>query len=188
MRSMLQNRVVGFLVGALTVGALLVVGCAQGDVASEPVVEVAPPSPAKLPTSLNEVMVALVNHAADPIWVAAWKNPETDRQWNELERLAYQLELAGSLLTMPGTGPLDEQWVADPSWKKWADDLRDSGTNALSAVKSRDLEAVRLAGDEIVETCEGCHTDFKPAQPTGGQYGELSPTEADLEGDEGNER
>ena len=28
---------------------------------------------AQLPISHNEVMVALVNHAADPIWVAAWR-------------------------------------------------------------------------------------------------------------------
>ncbi len=27
----------------------------------------------RLPVSLNDVMVALVNEAADPLWVAAWK-------------------------------------------------------------------------------------------------------------------
>ena len=34
--------------------------------------------PFRLPVSLNEVMVALVNHSAVPIWLADWRNPETD--------------------------------------------------------------------------------------------------------------
>jgi hypothetical protein len=135
----------------------------------------------RLPVSLNTLMVALVNHAADPIWLAAWRNPQTDKDWRELERLAVQLEVGGALLGVPGTGPMDEEWSSDPAWQAWAEQLRQAGAGAVVAVKARNLDAISSVGDEIVEICEGCHIAFKPAVPTGGEFGELSPTAADFE-------
>lgn len=134
---------------------------------------------ATLPVSYNEVMVALVNEAADPIWMAAWKNPQTDKEWRQLELRAYQLKLAGTLLAQPGNGPIDKQWASRPEWAQWAKQLAESGSQAIAAVEARDLEDIGHAGDVIVEVCEGCHIDFKPALPTGGKYGELSPTPSD---------
>jgi hypothetical protein len=134
----------------------------------------------QLPVSINEVMVALVNDAADPIWVAAWNPPETDAQWRELERRAYQLQLGGSLIAYPGTGGLDHKWTAKPPWRRWANKLRDAAGEAIVGVQARDLEQISVAGDHIVETCEGCHQAFKLDFPTGGKYGELSPTADDL--------
>jgi hypothetical protein len=127
-----------------------------------------------LPVSYNDVMVALVNDAADPLWMAAWKNPESDRQWRELERRAYQLKLAGALLRLPANGPLDQRWAAQPGWQKWAAELELAGGAAIAAVQARSVDRISLAGDQIVEVCEGCHTDFKLTLPTGGKYGELS--------------
>lgn len=144
----------------------------------------AAPAVNRLPVSLNDVMVAMVNQAADPIWVAAWHNPSTDAEWRELERRAYQLQIAGALLTVPGNGPVDDEWVSQANWPKWAGQLRDTGAEAVLAVRRRDLPAISAAGDHIVDVCEGCHAEFKLALPTGGKFGELSPTEADLEGDE----
>lgn len=151
--------------------------------APEPAVTSAPASDAavsRLPVSLNAVMVAMVNHAADPIWVAAWRNPETDAEWRELERRAVQLELAGTLLGVPGTGPLDDAWAGSEDWQRWSNDMRVVGENAVRAVQSRDMEAISLVGDDLVEICEGCHIQFKPNLPTGGEFGELSPTAEDF--------
>ena len=157
-----------------------------GAVACQPAAEspspAAPePQQARLPVTHNELMVALVNHAADPIWVAAWRNPQNEKEWRELERLSYQLQIAGSLLTIPGTGPLDEEWAANSTWKMWASELGTAGAQALEAAQSRDSSLVAKAGDVIVEACEGCHLEFKPDLPTGGVFGELSPTEGDFE-------
>jgi len=135
----------------------------------------------RLPVSLNSVMVAMVNQAADPIWVAAWHHPETDKEWRELERRAVQLELGGTLLGIPGTGPMDDKWASSEKWQKWSNQLRDVGAGAVVAVKARDLDKISKVGDSIVEICEGCHLDFKPALPTGGEFGELSPTARDFE-------
>ena len=139
------------------------------------------PVVARLPVSLNSVMVAMVNQAADPIWVAAWRNPQSDADWRALQRRAVQLELAGTLLTVPGTGPLDEDWTRHPDWQKWSVRLRDAGADARSAVQARDIAQIAVAGDVIVEICEGCHYDFKLALPTAGEFGALSPTARDIE-------
>ena len=133
-----------------------------------------------LPVSLNEVMVAMVNNAADPIWLAAWRHPESDEEWRAAERAAYQVEIAGSLLAVPGTGPLDKAWTSDPEWIEYCEQLTEAGREARIAISNRDLDAIQLAGNFLVQVCEACHIAFKPDLPTGDIYGELSPTEADL--------
>jgi len=134
----------------------------------------------RLPVSINEVMASLINHSADPIWIAAWRNPQTERDWRELEHLAYQLEIGGALLTIPGTGPLDDQWTSQPAWRDYSMSLADAAGRAVNAARSQDVELIARAGDEIVAICEGCHIDFKPDLPTMNIYGELSPTAEDL--------
>lgn len=163
----------------------LLVGCnresQQAEDANWPAIANPPQESLQLPVSLNEVMVALVNHAADPIWMAAWRNPENDKDWRNLERMAYQLEVAGAILVIPGTGPHDAAWAQDPVWRQWSRRLRQTGEEAVQAVAARDLARISAVGDELVEICEGCHKAFKPAEPTGGKFGELSPTAVDIE-------
>ena len=90
----------GKFITALVCAAILT-ACGQDSSPPTPAAEspqpMAPAEPFRLPVSLNEVMVALVNHSADPIWLAAWRNPETDKDWRNLERMAYQLQVAGAL-------------------------------------------------------------------------------------------
>lgn len=177
----------GVCAGALI--ALLLTGCERAQTpestSTAPVqttpAPVSTPPAARLPVSLNEVMVALVNHSADPIWRAAWRNPQTDADWRNLERMAYQLEIAGALLMIPGTGPMDEAWTANPAWNTWSKNLQFAGKRAVDAVAARDIVSIDVIGSDIVEICEGCHIQFKPDLPTGGLFGELSPTEGDFE-------
>lgn len=175
-----MNKNLAIMATAVTVAALA--GCIPQGTTRTPE-DTGAAQENRLPVSLNEVMVALVNNAADPIWVAAWRHPESDEVWRALERNAYQLEIAGSLLTVPGTGPLDVAWTNDPKWQFYSEQLESVGGEARVALENRDLDAIKLAGDKLVEVCEGCHIDFKPADPTAGKFGELSPTEADFEDD-----
>jgi len=168
--------------------ALLLSGCDRAQAPEPAAAAPTQPTPApvssapaaRLPVSLNEVMVALVNHSADPIWRAAWRNPETDADWRNLERMAYQLEIAGALLMIPGTGPRDEEWTSNPAWNTWSKGLQFAGKRAVDAVAARDIVSIDVIGSDIVEICEGCHIQFKPDLPTGGLFGELSPTEGDF--------
>lgn len=137
-----------------------------------------PATEAKLPVSLNAVMATMVNHSADPIWIASREAPKTDRDWRELERHAYQLQVSGALLLIPGSGPQDAEWTQRAEWKNFASALSKAGENAVQAVRSKDMALITKSGDEIVDICEGCHKVFKPDLPTGKMFGELSPHEA----------
>lgn len=174
-----SQRTTGWTLTLLLITAAVLTGCERSEA---PTPRSASGEPLTLPVSLNAVMVALVNQAADPIWRAAWRNPQTDRDWRDLERMAYQLEVAGALLVIPGSGPEDANWVSDPQWRKWAGRLEAAGARAVEAVAARDIDHIARAGDEIVDVCEGCHIDFKPDLPTSGMFGELSETPADFEG------
>lgn len=135
---------------------------------------------ARLPISINEVMASLINHSADPIWIAAWRNPQNDEDWRELEHLARQLQVGGALLTIPGTGPADRVWTDNAEWRAYAEQLSNSAARAVNAARAKDVGLISRAGDEIVDICESCHIDFKPAIPTMNIYGELSPTADDI--------
>ena len=158
-------------IATLSASLALLSGCApQNDEADE----------FRLPISINEVMASLINHAADPIWIAAWRNPQSEQDWRELEHLARQLQLGGMLLTIPGTGPVDTMWTGRESWREYSRQLSASAGRAVNAARSRDVELIARAGDEIVAICESCHIDFKPDLPTMNIYGELSPTQDNL--------
>ena len=135
----------------------------------------------RLPISINEVMASLINHSADPIWLASWNNPQTENDWRELEHLSRQLQVGGALLTIPGTGPVDQMWTNRQDWQRYSMALSESAGRAVNAARTKDVELIKRAGDEIVDICEGCHIDFKPDLPTMNIYGELSPTADDID-------
>jgi len=123
---------------------------------------------ARLRTSINAVMVALVDHAAHEIWEAASAERLTGRDWQVVEQHALQLVASGSLIARAGTGPQDSEWVSTAAWQEWARELTDGGLAALDAVQKSDQRALDAAGRAIVDTCFGCHDMFKPDAPTEG--------------------
>lgn len=170
----MQSQITKLPFGKILIAVFLVVGLTACGEREEPQVFT-------LPISINEVMASLINHSADPIWIAAWRNPETDEDWRELEHLARQLQLGGALIQIPGTGPVDQMWTGRQGWIQYSQQLEQAASRARNAAQSRDVELIARSGDEIVDICEGCHIDFKPDLPTMNIYGELSPTAQDLQ-------
>lgn len=123
-----------------------------------------------LPVSINAVMVALVDHASEPIWLDAYRPPTTDAGWREAEHHAYQAALSGKTIQLAGTGPNDANWVGNPDWIRMADEMSSAGMDALAAVKARNVDQLTLAGDRLVAACEACHKAFKPDLPSMGIY------------------
>jgi hypothetical protein len=121
-----------------------------------------------LETSINAVMVSLVDHAAHEIWEAASADRLTGRDWQTVEQHALQLVASGALIRLPGTGPQDRAWVANSAWQGFAKQLTDGGLAALAASRAADQRALHEAGQAIVDTCFGCHDMFKPEAPTEG--------------------
>lgn len=121
-----------------------------------------------LSTSINALMVALVDHSAHAIWDAGANQPMTGRDWQILEQHAIQLIGSGTLVSLGGTGRADKGWVSQSSWQVWTKEMTDGALAALDAVKNKDTEALDVAGFTLVESCEGCHDEFKPEVPTEG--------------------
>ncbi len=165
-------RILSPAVLALSAAALLG-ACAPREpetaAATEPA-QVAVAPTIKLPVSINATMVALVDHASEPLWVDAYIAPTSEARWREAQYNAYQLAIAGKLIQLEGTGPNDAVWAADPAWRSIADELSAAGMDALSAAKATDAALLDKAGTRIVAACEDCHKKFKPDLPTMGLY------------------
>ena len=126
-----------------------------------------------LPVSLNEVKVGLINKVSDPMWTGTWNAPQNERDWRELEHLAFQIEVGGTLLKYPGTGPRDREWTSSSDWQALASQLSQDGARAVNAVRSRNRDLMDRAGGQLIETCEACHRAFNPSMPTLDRIGEL---------------
>lgn len=121
--------------------------------------------------SINEVMIAQIDHAAHFIWDAA--NPDlapSDIEWNEVEHHAIQLISSRSALTMGGTGVNDAMWIAQQSWRRYVEEMNEASLLALNAARTENRAMLSRAGDGLVETCEGCHQQYKPEIPTEGYF------------------
>lgn len=122
-----------------------------------------------LPVPVNAVMVALVDFAADGIWrPAASEIPLTDKQWLLAEQDAVNLIASATLITTPGTGVNDAQWVAEPDWRRWATEMQVTAEEAKAAVEAKDKDRLKLVGDRLVEICQTCHQKYKPGLPSMG--------------------
>jgi cytochrome c556 len=133
-------------------------------------VEPAAPTTAKLDVSINEVMVALIDHAGHNLWNVEQegKAPKTDADWQVVQEHAVQIAAAGPAITVGGAGSRDAEWVKTPSWLMYAQRMSDAGVAALRAAKSKDQRALVTANGQLVDTCEQCHKEFKPDLPTEG--------------------
>ena len=160
-------------VGVLALAGLFVSGCstsAQQESASSPAADEGAPTTAKPEVSINAVMVALVDHAGHQLWnvEVEGKAPKTDADWENVQEHAVQIAAAGPAITVGGTGPSDAAWVKSPSWQNYAQRMSDAGVAAMDAAKSKNLDALVKANGQLVESCVGCHKEFKPDLPTEG--------------------
>ena len=118
--------------------------------------------------SVNELMVALIDHAAHEIWNSPVTPPETEREWTILEYHAIQLSGAATLISLGGSGEADPGWARLPAWAEYSQAMQDAGMAALAAAQRRDVDALSSIADNLTPTCEGCHAEVKPDLPTEG--------------------
>ncbi len=119
-------------------------------------------------TSINAMMVALVDHSAHEIWEAGSADSLTSQDWQIAEQHAIQLVASGTLISLGGTGVADSAWVAAPEWQQWSQRMTEAALAARTAIQNVDQNALSNAGSTLVEACQGCHLVFKPDIPTEG--------------------
>jgi hypothetical protein len=122
-------------------------------------------------TSLREVMIGLVDHAAHGVWDLERPQRESEEEldWDEVMHNATQLVASGSYISWGGTGELDGAWVERPRWRDFSEDMIDAGIRAYDAAIIRDLDGVLAAGDELAAACNGCHQEYRLELPSEGR-------------------
>ena len=163
---------------SLLISAALWSGCAGDREAAQPETRSPTVAAATVPSSfgidplvsINQVMVALMDHAAHHLWDLGRTGaaPESDRDWTEVEHHAIQLAAGASWIATGGAGQADAGWATQLTWKRYATQVNEEALAALEAARAKDLDGVLAAGDAMIEACEACHREFKPELPTEG--------------------
>jgi hypothetical protein len=154
---------------ALSLAAAACAPAGEAPKAADAAADAGSTGPLPLPIPINAVMVALVDFAADGIWrpVASPYGMSPD-QWLLAEQDAYNLIASTTLMTTAGTGENDAEWVKDPQWRRWAQEMQVVALEAKASIDAKDVERLKLVGDRLVEICQACHQEFKPGLPSMG--------------------
>jgi hypothetical protein len=147
-------------------------------------------SPYKITATIQDIMDAQVDPAADEIWnsVASIvtasgieeKQPRTDEEWEALKLKAFLVIEGSNLLVMPGRKVAPEGAALDPdelagdppetiqkqmetnrtAWVQLAQGLHDAGLEVMSAIQAKSPEQLLEAGEKLDTACENCHSTF----------------------------
>jgi hypothetical protein len=169
---MIMNKLHYVLIGAL--GTCLTLACSTRAEKQQPSAQTASAAPGTAavlsPVSINAEMVRIVDHAGHQLWNAEKPDmaPKTDADWENIVEHATQIAAAGALIRLEGTGPNDRTFVQQVDWQKFATAVSAAGLAALKAAETKNQEALVAANGQLVDACEGCHKQFKPALPSEG--------------------
>lgn len=122
----------------------------------------------EMQTSINALMVAVVDWAAHEVWEAGYANTMTGQNWLTVKQYATELLVSGTLISLGGTGSVDQAWVRTAAWQEWSASMIDETREVLGAIQAQDQQRLQAAGDRLISICEGCHAIFKPEIPTEG--------------------
>lgn len=148
----------------------------------------APETALQQPASIQDIMDAHVDPAADAIWASVAtvgtkdgteeRQPRSDEEWLALRRHAIVLVEAGNLLVMPGRkvshgyvasegpGVLDSTQVQTrievdhAGFVRYAAGLQNAGLEVLAAIDARNAERLLQAGGKLDNACESCHQAY----------------------------
>jgi len=168
--------------------AVVIVAAATSACTSEPQ-EPASSPPYQLATSIQDIMLSIVDPAADTIWESVAtivtfgnieeRRPSTDEEWEALQHEAVRLVEATNLLLMPGRNvarpgfrsenpgielePEEVQALIDEdlaTWNRLLGDYYQVAATMLSAIEDRDADRLFDAGGPLDVTCERCHQRY----------------------------
>ena len=157
--------------GVLCALGAFLAGCGAPDQKPQSVQKATSGAPTiQSPVSINAEMVRVVDHAAHQLWNVEREGmaPKTDAEWEDVVEHATQIAAAGAMIRLEGTGPNDRTFVQQPDWQKFAGAVSTAGLAALNAAETKNLQALTAANGQLVDACEGCHKQFKPAIPSEG--------------------
>jgi hypothetical protein len=171
----------------LPVLALLAGGCASQP--ATPATEAPPAPPYAATATLKEIMLHIIDPAADDVWQAVMTVdsaqgtvetvPRSDEDWNKARSGALTLVEASNLLMIPGRhvakpgekseapgvelepAEMEANILKDlPEFYKAARQLHDAASQALAAINAKDPNKLFELGETIEVACEHCHSRY----------------------------
>ena len=122
------------------------------------------PPPFKAVASVEQLMEATVQPAADAYWGAVstvvdkdgvHENfPRTDEEWEKVWAGAMTIAESGNLLMMSPRAKVEEDWMT------FSVALVDIGTEAAKIAQSKNPEAVLEVGERVYNVCTQCHMKY----------------------------
>lgn len=123
-----------------------------------------PPPPFKPIADVKQLMVSVVEPAADEYWDAVGTvidaqgehqiEPQTVEEWDAVRNNAYVFTEAGNLLMMPTRAKDGGEWMT------LSQALIDTGQKAIRAAEARNKAGVFDAGAEVYDACTNCHAKY----------------------------
>jgi cytochrome c556 len=117
--------------------------------------------------SMSDLMVKIIYPTSDALFYIESRTPKTDAEWIVLEGQALMLAESANLLMMPGRARDQKQWMADAKL------MLDAGAAAVSAAKTKDVEAIAGLSEQLMESCTSCHRHYRKG------YGQPKPPPRD---------
>jgi hypothetical protein len=128
----------------------------------------APAAPPFKPVADNKLLMqAVVDPNADVIWEAVKTiltpesteeiRPKTDEQWTAVRNSAIALAESGNLLMLAPRAKDSGEWM------KAAQQLVETGTDAMHAAEAKNPDRLFTIGGDIYEACSNCHQKYMEA-------------------------
>jgi hypothetical protein len=107
------------------------------------------------PTTVKSIMETVVIPQSEILWRPG--DPKTEKDWLRLENAAIAIQVASAMLNVPSTELSDQQYQRLPVWKTLSNEMRAASIVTLASIRSRDLDALIAAGNDLYTPCEACH-------------------------------
>ena len=125
------------------------------------------PPPFKPVADTKLLMQAVVDPTADIIWEAVKTidspagteeiRPRNDEQWAAVRNAAVALAESGNLLMLVPRAKDGGEWM------KRAQEMIDTGEQAIRAAEAKNAERLFTVGGDIYDSCSNCHRQYMDA-------------------------
>jgi hypothetical protein len=104
--------------------------------------------------TVQELMERVITPTSDMVFGAAAEAPSDSEGWRTLGNSALMLAESGNILL------IDAPDGGKGAWTEQSKALRVAAAAAFKAANDRNADALAAAGDQIYETCAGCHEQY----------------------------
>jgi hypothetical protein len=150
---------VGVLAAAI-VGGLA--GCEQQTANAPPAPAPAPAAATAAATDSRSFMKDVVQPATQVLWNYGYAEKMSDENWAEVEKAASALVDAMPTIAAGGFSAEEKARATQGGWQDWSKKTTDLVNAAKVAADMKNQMGLATAGDSLVESCGGCHTEFDP--------------------------